>query len=171
MEKLHGFDVVVTKVMVDTWNDGRVSIDGVTHHITEGLIADRTGFPQEGMNFYKEKKMSANVVNDFIKDEKEKNKLIKIDTYYDMESIKKLWRYVLKILIEYITLDPRFDRIRTHHFVLLNHFRHGIKISFPFYLYTSMSKNIEGFKKLPVKNLALHKGLLLMVYEFLKTQS
>ena len=72
-----------------------------------------TGFPQEGMNFYRDKKMLANVVNDFVKDEKEKDKLVKIDTYYDIESIKKLWRYVLRILIEYITLDPRFDRIRT----------------------------------------------------------
>ena len=121
------------------------------------------------MNFYKDKKMSTNVVNNFIKDEKEKSKLVKIDTYYNIESIKKLWRYVLRILIEYVTLDPRFDRIRTHHFVLLNHFRHKVKISFPFYIFTSMAKNIEGFKKIPVKNPALHEGLLLLVYEFLKT--
>ena len=123
------------------------------------------------MNFYRDKKMLANVVNDFVKDEKEKDKLVKIDTYYDIESIKKLWRYVLRILIEYITLNPKFDRIRTHHFVLLNHFRHGAKKKFPFYLYTSMSKSIEGFKKKLVNNPALHEGLLLLVYKFLKTQT
>ena len=87
-----------------------------------------TGFPLEGMSFFRDKKMSTNVVNDFIKDEKEKDKLVKIDTYYDIESIKTLWRYVLRILIEYVTLNPRFDRIRTHHFLFLNHFRHGVKI-------------------------------------------
>ena len=116
MEKQHGFDVGVTKVMVDSWSNGRVKIDGVTHQIIEGLIAEVTDFPQEGMNFYRDKKMSANAINDFVKDEKEKDKLVKIDTYYNIESIKKLWRYILRILIEYITLDSRFDRIRTHHF-------------------------------------------------------
>ena len=34
-----------------------------------------------------------------------------------------------------------------------------------------MAKNIEGFKKFPVKNPALHEGLLLWIYEFLKTQT
>ena len=52
---------------------------------------------------------------------------------------------------------------------MANHFRHGVKISLPFYLYTSLTKNIEGYKKNPVKNPALHEGLLLLVYEFLKT--
>ena len=99
------------------------------------------------------------------------NELVKVDTYYEIESIKKLWRYVLKILIEYITLDSRFDRIRTHHFVLLNHFRHGVKIYFPFYLYTFMSKGIQGYKKKLVTNPALHEGLLLLVYKFLKNQT
>ena len=115
--------------------------------------------------------MSTNAINEFIKDDKERDKLIKVDTYYEMESIKKLWRYVLRILIEYITLDPRFDRIRTHHFVLLNHFRHGVKIYFPFYLYTSMSKGIEGFKKKSITSPTLHEDLLLLVYKFLKTQT
>ena len=34
-----------------------------------------------------------------------------------------------------------------------------------------MSKGIEGFKRKPTANHALHKGLLLLVYEFLKTQT
>ena len=58
-----------------------------------------------------------------------------------------------------------------HHFILLNHFRHGIKISFTFYHFTSMSKGIEGFKRKPTANPTLHKGLLLLVYEYLKTQT
>ena len=88
-----------------------------------------------------------------------------------MESIKKLWRYVLRILIEYITLDPRFDRIRMHHFVLLNHFRYGLKKFVPFRLYTSMSKGIEGFKRKPIANPTLHEGLLLLVYEFFENSN
>ena len=113
--------------------------------------------------------MLANAVKDFVKDKYERKKLIKVKIYYEMESIKKLWRYVLWVIIEYISLDSRFDRIKMHHFILLNHFRHGIKISFPFYLFTSMSKGIEGLKRKIIANPALHEVLLLLVYEYLKT--
>ena len=82
-----------------------------------------------------------------MKDVEERKKLVKVKTYYEMDSIKKLSRYVLRDIIELITLNTRFNRVRTHHFILLDHFRHGIKISFPFYLFTSLSKNIEGYKK------------------------
>lgn len=156
MEKFHGFEARVTKIMVETWSNERVKIDGVTHQIFEGLIMEVTDIPQEGINFYRDKKILANAISVFVKNEMEKDNLVKIDTYYDIEFIKKNWWYVLKILIEYITLDPRFDRITMYHFVLLNHFRHGVKISLPFYLYTSMSKSIEGFKKKPVTNPTLH---------------
>lgn len=171
MEKLDGYHVGVTKVMVDTWSNGKFKIDGVTHQIIEGLIAEVIEIPLVSTNFSKDKKMSANVVSNFVKDEKEMNKIVIVGTYYIMESIKKLWRYVLRIIIEYFTLDPRFDRIRSHHFVMLNHFRHAVKIYFPFFLFTSMSKSIKGFKNKPINNLALHEGLLLLVYEFLKAQT
>ena len=115
--------------------------------------------------------MSSNAVKDFAKNTKERKELVKRKIYYEMDSIKKLWRYVLWAIIEYISLDTRFDRVRTHHFVLLNHFHYGVKILFPFYLYTSMCKGISRHKKKPSKNLALHEGLLLLIYEHFKAQT
>ena len=112
----------------------------------------------EEIYFYRDKKMLANVLKEFVKDEEERKKLVKAKTYYEMELTKKLWSYVLRVVIEYISLDTRFDRVKTHHFILLNHFRHGIKISFPFYLFTSMSKGNEGFKKKPITNSTLHQN-------------
>ena len=55
--------------------------------------------------------------------------------------------------------------------MLLNHFHHGVKISFLFYLFCSLYKNIEGFKKKLGVNPALHEGLLLLLYEFFKVQT
>ena len=135
------------------------------------IIAQIIEIPNEGINFYRDKKMLANTVKDFTKDTTEKKKLVKVETYYEMDSIKKLWRYVLWVVIEFISLDTRFDRVRKHHFMLLNHFCHGIKISFPFYLFSSLSKNIMSYKKKPGANPALHEGLLLLFYEFLKAQT
>ena len=47
-------------------------------------------------------------MKDFAKDMKE---LVKTGAYYEPTSIKKLWRFVLRAIISYITLNTRFDRI------------------------------------------------------------
>ena len=151
--------------------DGRVQVDRVLYQVIVEIIFHVIEIPDEGLKFYRDKKVFANVVKDFAKNMEEKKELVKSDTYYEMESIKKLWRYVLRAIIEYISLDMRFDRVRTHHFFLLNHFCYGVKVSFPFYLYSSMHKNIFGYKKKPSANPALHEGLLLLLYEHFKAQS
>ena len=134
----------------------------------EEVIATIFDIPIEGFKFFKDKKLLANTVRDFVKNEKQLKVLRKIDTYYVLDSMKKWWRYVLRVVIEYITLDPRFDRACTHHFVILNHFWHNVRISFPYYLLTSMRKAVESFKKKPITNLALHEGLLLLIHEHFK---
>ena len=125
----------------------------------------------EGIKFCRDKKLSLSAVNDFVKTPKEKNELVKSETFYELESIKKLWRYVLRVLIEYITLDSWLDRVRTYHFVLLNHFHHGVNISFTFYLFTSMCKALSSFKEKPSANPTLHEGLLLLIHEHFKALS
>ena len=48
----------------------------------------------EGFKFFKDNKLSTNVVKYFEKNLDKRNDLVKCETYYDMESIKKNWRYV-----------------------------------------------------------------------------
>ena len=134
----------------------------------EEVIAIVSEILIEGFKFFTDKKLSAIAVRDFLKDAKELKALKKIDMYYIPNTMKKLWRYVLRAIIEYITLDPRFDQARTHHFVLLNHFWHNNKISFLVYLLTSMSKVVDSLKKKPTVKPALHEGLLLLIYEHFK---
>ena len=59
------------------------------------MIALVMEIPQKGINFYKDNKMLENVVKDFVKDKEERKKLVKVENYYKMDSIKKIWRYVL----------------------------------------------------------------------------
>lgn len=170
-EKLHGSDPEITNSMVNSWNNGKVKVNGVYFQITEDVVAEVTGIPMEGHKFFRDKKMSSNAIKDFVKNTEELNKLGKKETFFVTDTIKKLWRYVLYAVIEYITLDPRFDRVRTHHFVILNHFRHGSKISFPYYLFNSMNKAISSFKKKATVNPALHEGLLLLIHEHFHAQT
>ena len=81
--------------MVNSWKDGRVKVDGVSFQVTEDVISHVTKILVEGLKFYRDKKVSANAVKDFAKNTKERNELVKCETYYEMDSIKKLWRYVL----------------------------------------------------------------------------
>ena len=169
--KLHGFDQEVTNSMVSSWKDGRVKVNGVHFWVTEEVISSISEIPVEGFKFFRDKKFSANAVKDFVESEKKMKVLRKIDTYYVLDTMKKLLRYVLRAVIEYITLDPRFDWACTHHFVLMNHFWHSRKNSFPFYLLTSMNKVVESLKKNPTINPTLHEGLLLLIYEHFNAQT
>ena len=154
--------------MVRLWKDGRVKVNGVSFLITKEVVLTIIEIPIEGFKFSRDKKLSSNVVKDFVKSTKKMNDLKESKMFYEMDSIKNLWRYVLCIVIEYITLDPRFDRVQTHHFVLLNHFWHASKISFPYYLLTSMSNAVSSFKKNLTVNPALHEGFLLLIHEHFK---
>jgi len=107
--KLHGFDQEVTNSIVKSWKDGSFRVNGVSFLITEEVISTIIEILIEGFKFFRDKKLSANVVRDFVKDAKELKALKNIDTFYIPNTIKKLWRYVLRALIKYITLDPRFD--------------------------------------------------------------
>ncbi len=157
--------------MVNSWKDGRVKVNGINFLITEEVISAITNILMVGFKFFREKKLSASLVKDFVDNSKELNALKKSDMFYDLDSIMKIWRYVMCFFIEYITLDPRFDHVFTHHFVLLNHFWHDRKVFFPFYLLNSTSKVVLSFKKKPSANLTLHEGLLLLIYEHFKAQT
>ena len=73
------------------------------------MIAAVSDIPMEGIKFFRDKKLSLSAVDTFVKTLKERKHLVKSEMFYELDSIKKLWRYVLRALIEYITLDSHFD--------------------------------------------------------------
>ena len=81
---------MITSLMVNLWNDGMVKVDEVLYQVTMDIITHVTNFLNEGLNFYRDKKVSANVVKDFAKNTEERKKLVKSEPYYEMDSIKKL---------------------------------------------------------------------------------
>lgn len=65
--------------------------------------------------------------------------------------------------MEYLTLDCHSTRVYGHHFVIMNHFRHGVKMSFLFYLMSILRANFNDHKKNPSKFPILHEGLLVLI--------
>lgn len=168
IDKLHGHDPNVTNLMVNSWKEGRVKIDGVHYQVDIRIIAHVSEIPDVGLQFFQDKKVSVSAVKEFAQHTDANKELVKTEMYFEMEPIKKLWRYVLKAIISYITLDTRFDRIRMHHIVLLNHFRFDIKVSLPYYLYVSINKNILGLKRKSNASPTVNEGLLLLLYEYFR---
>ena len=111
IKKLHGWDRKITDLMVKTWRDGKLKIDGVDFQVNEGVVTKVINSPNQGIKFYRDKKISLNAVKDFANDAKEMKELVNIGAYYESASIKKLWRFVLRETISYIMLDIRFDMI------------------------------------------------------------
>lgn len=136
LEELHGFDPMVIAKVID------LSINGII--------------------FFKDKKFSEAATNNFLKG-KEKNRLVKsLKGENDTSPIKLLWAVVLKVLMQYLSLDGCFTRMYGHHFVLLNDFRHKSKISFPFYLWSLLDSSIKDHRK-NHKSLILDEGLMLLI--------
>lgn len=86
---------------------------------------------------------------------------------YQRSSLKVLWQDVVEEIMRYVTLEGRYTMINTYHFLLLNHFKHKKRISFPYYLLISLDLGIKDYMKNP-KNLVLHVGLILLIYEHVK---
>ena len=51
IEKIHGYDKEVTKIMVKSQKDGHVKIDGVSHQVSMETISFIIEIPDEGIKF------------------------------------------------------------------------------------------------------------------------
>ena len=89
--------------------------------VTEDVIAKATGLELDGINFYREQKLSDRPVNEFLESEHEKICLVKIgNSYINMASVSHPWHFVSFMIMEYLTLDGRFMKCYGYHFMLAN---------------------------------------------------
>ena len=61
-----------------------------SYHVDVWAIAYVIQMVAEGLEFYRDKKIYVNAVKDFDKNMKEKKEMVKFETYYEMDLIKKL---------------------------------------------------------------------------------
>lgn len=76
--------------MVTSWREGKVKINRIDFQANESVIAEVTNSPSEGIKFFRDKKVSFNVVKCFAKNAKEMKDFVKTRAYYEPSSIKKL---------------------------------------------------------------------------------
>lgn len=136
MERMQEKRPEITRIFKKGWNKGTLTIGNRKVKVIETMIAEATGVPMDDIKFYRDRKISDAAMKKFLKDEEEKDRLVKgSHTYYSPKVIKLIWRRVLLAIMEFITLDGRFTRVYSYHFVILNHFRYKEKIFIPYYLF------------------------------------
>ena len=74
------------------------------------------------------------------------------------------------VIIEYLTLDGQFIKIYGHHFMLVNHFRHGIRINLSFYLRQYLGNSSMAFQNDPDGDHVCHEWLMVLIMNLLKSK-
>lgn len=101
----------------------------------------------EGKEILRGKNPSQFTVNIFLKF-KEGLKLVKNSNGgYQVEFLIPLWVGVVKVHMQYFTLDEWFITIYGYYFSLLNHYRHKLMVLFPSYLLSSLETSIKDHNK------------------------
>ena len=71
MEKLNGGNPTITQQFLKSWKEGSIMVGNQRMEVTEEVIAEATGMELEGLNFYRERKLSDRAVDDFVDSETE----------------------------------------------------------------------------------------------------
>lgn len=139
--------------------------------VIEEVIAEATSLELEGLNFYRERKLSDRVVDDFVDSKIEKVCVVKIGkSFINLASISHPWQFVMFVIMEYLTLDGRFTKFYGYHFMMANHFRRNVKINFPYYLKQSLTISIQALQKDPNGEHVFHEGLMVLIMNTLKAK-
>lgn len=172
LEKLHGSNQGATDLFEKNWNNGNLTLFGRNVELNENLIAKVIGLSTDGKKFFRHRVFSDDVVIRFPKKEKERLNLVKIsNSYFEDDTIKALWRKVLRVIMEYITVDEHFTRVYGYHFALLNHFHYKVRVLFPYYLFCSLRKNLDVHKKNHRRFPILHTRLIRLIVEHYQKNS
>lgn len=130
--------------------------------VNAALIAEVSGLSNEGEIIHRENMNQVNQLTRFIMD---KEIFCWLDSGIACESLPKPWDRVAMVLMKYLTLEGKFQKLFGHHIYFLNAMRNKERINIPLFLFNSMEKSLilvqNGKGKSP-----LHQGLMKLITEF-----
>eukprot|EP01018_Ginkgo_biloba_P032322 Gb_32267 [translate_table: standard] len=106
----------ITNQFVDSWKDGRVVVSGMEFVVSEVLIAEVSGLPNEA-GFTDSKRIPA-----------------------------KPWDKVAVQVMKYLTLEGKFRKLFGYHIAILNSMKNKEKINIPLFLFKSTEKSVHAVK-------------------------
>eukprot|EP01018_Ginkgo_biloba_P005757 Gb_20034 [translate_table: standard] len=146
----------ITNQLVESWKDGRVVINGLEFVVSEVLIVEVSGLPNEGEAVSRDKMNQVSQLTKFIKDEET---FCWLDSGIARESLPKPWDRVAVQVMKYLTLEGKFRKLFGYHIAILNSMRNKEKVNIFLFLFKSLEKSVNvakaGKGKAP-----LHQGLM-----------
>jgi len=88
---------------------------------------------------------------------------------FERTSLPKPWNEVDKVVMRYVTLEGHHKIVYAYHFGLLNHFKHGVVVNFPFFIHHSMKLLVLKCKQTQGK-VPRNQGVIKLVYEVALTK-
>ena len=171
MERFKGNNLDITQQFIKTWRDDSVMVGNQHMEVTEEVIAEARGLDMDSINFYQDRKLSDRAIDKFVESKNERSQLVKIgNSNFHLASVSQPWRFMLFSIMEYLTLDGMFTKLYGYHFMLANHFRHDVRINFPFYLRQSLSFSIHAIQNDPNGEHVCHEGLMVLIMNVLKSK-
>lgn len=80
-------------------------------------------------------------------------------------SIPSPFNEVANVVVRYITLEGHFSNFPLHHMVLLNHFRHTLKVNLSYYILHSLETYIVDVQA-HLRGLPLHQGVIFLLKQY-----
>ena len=151
MMSMAGYDENCALQFVNSWNERKATINGITFQVSEEVIAMATGLNTKGKKWKKVTKVpdEASMNNFFTEDEEP----VRYRGGFKRDKLSEPWDDVCLVLMRYLTLEGRFGVCYYYHFPLLNHFRNKDFISIPFFLLHSLEDMINDVREKKSKDL------------------
>eukprot|EP01018_Ginkgo_biloba_P013977 Gb_31793 [translate_table: standard] len=161
-KKFSGHSDSITNQIVESWKDGRVSVNGLEILINEVLLVDVSALPCEGEVISRDKTSQVGQLTKFIRDDE---MFCWLDSGIARESLSKPWDRVAVQVMKYLTLEGKFWKLFGYHIAILNSMRNKEKVNIPLFLLKSMEKSVKAVKAGKGKS-PLHQGLMKMLVDF-----
>jgi len=167
LERLDGYNEALSEQFARSWQNRWVSVGGIRFEVSERVITLATIMSTQGLKLQQKTKIAdLSSQQLFLGVGKE---LVPYQGSFDRAKLPEPWDAMCFILMKYFTLKGRFTRFYNYHLPLLNHFHRNAKISFPFYLLSSLEHSVlrvqaKLAKNTTMKPIPLHQGLILCLY-------
>jgi hypothetical protein len=159
--RLQGYDINITLAFFQNLQRGVSVIRDIQIPVTEEIIVEVTGLPNEGTQWTGKYTTLKEVVESFAEPGEELDKKGK---GLNPTALSEPWRELAGVIQRYITCDGRYDVVRPCHLKLLAALKQRSVINFPFFLNAMLHEVAARTQKAkdPV-NIISHHGLVKLI--------
>ena len=165
-EKFNGHHEQVSMAFAETFNGEIARVGNLQIRLSEDVLAQVTGLPQQGERFFKTKQFKEKVWIPFLC--RSRAGSVNWKKGIPRSWLIHPWDEIVYIIQKFVTCEGRFSIIYLYHIKLLQHLKGECEVNIPYFLLqslTKMAKAVQGRSKDKVTSL-FHCGLIKMIIQY-----